>query len=401
MVTVKTAKTRREIRDFVLFPTKLYENDPYYVPDMVGDQINDLMPDKNPAFEYCEARCFLAYRDGKIVGRVAGILNKRANEKNNVNYLRFAFFDFIDDAEVTDALYAALADYAKELDCVAIHGPQGFSDMDREGMLVEGFDRLSQFFVYYNYPYYLDHMARLGFVKEVDWVEYLIHVPDAVPPRMEKIVSYTKKRMSLKLADLSDKKNLPKYLRDVFALYNEAYQVIFGMVPLTPKQIEKYTHEFLPLVSNKTSCFVYNDKDELLGFGVAAPSLSKANQKTRGRLFPFGWITTLRALKGKNERLDMLLIAVRPDLKGAGINLVILEDLLRKGIQNGVKLAETGPQLEMNKDVLSIWRLFDTEQHKRRRCFIRMLDGSEPPVVTQLDDLNELKAREQVKAQEA
>ena len=282
MVNVKVAKTRREIRDFVLFPTELYKNDPYYVPDMVGDQINDLMPDKNPAFEYCEARCFLAYRDGKIVGRVAGILNKRANEKNDVNYLRFAFFDFIDDAEVTDALYAALADYARELGCVAIHGPQGFSDMDREGMLVEGFDRLSQFFVYYNYPYYLDHMARLGFVKEVDWVEYLIHVPDAVPPRMERIVEYTKKHMALKLVDLSDKKNLPKYLRDVFALYNEAYQVIFGMVPLTPKQIEKYTKEFLPLVSNKTSCFVYNDKDELLGFGVAAPSLSKANQKTRG-----------------------------------------------------------------------------------------------------------------------
>ena len=181
---------------------------------------------------------------------------------------------------------------------------------------------------------------------------------------------------------------------------DEAYQLIFGMVPLTPKQIEKYTHEFLPLVSNKTSCFVYNDKDELLGFGVAAPSLSKANQKTRGRLFPFGWITTLRALKGKNERLDMLLIAVRPDLKGAGLNLVILEDLLRKGIQKGVKFAETGPQLEMNKDVLSMWRLFDTEQHKRRRCFIRMLDGSEPPKVTQLDDLNELKAREQAKAGE-
>ena len=243
MVTIKVAKTRREIRDFVIFPTKLYKNDPYYVPDMVGDQINDLMPDKNPAFEYCEARCFLAYRDGKIVGRVAGILNKRANEKNDVNYLRFAFFDFIDDAEVTDALYAALADYARELGCVAIHGPQGFSDMDREGMLVEGFDKLSQFFVYYNYPYYLAHMARLGFVKEVDWVEYLIHVPDAVPPRMERIVEYTKKHMALKLVDLSDKKNLPKYLRDVFALYNEAYQVIFGMVPLTPKQIEKYTKE--------------------------------------------------------------------------------------------------------------------------------------------------------------
>ena len=400
MVTVKVAKTRREIREFVLFPVKLYKNDPYYVPDMVGDQINDLMPDRNPTFEYCEARCFLAYRNGKIVGRVAGILNKRANEKNNVNYLRFAFFDFIDDPEVTDALYAALADYARELGCVAIHGPQGFSDMDREGMLVEGFDRLSQFYVYYNHPYYLDHMARLGFVKEVDWVEYLIHIPDEVPEKLAKLVERTRKHMSLEIRDLSIKKNLPKYLHDVFELYNEAYQVLFGMVPLTPKQIEKYTHEFLPLVNNKTTCLVYNDKDEMVGFGVGAPSLSRANQKTRGRLFPFGWIPTLRALKGKNDRLDLFLIAVRPDLKGAGVNLVIVEDLLKKAIQNGVKYAETGPQLEMNQNVLSQWRLFDTEQHKRRRCFIRMLDGSEPPVVTRLDDLAELKAREQAKADE-
>lgn len=400
MVTVKIAKTRKEIRDFVLFPVKLYKNDPYYVPDMVADQINDLMPDRNPAFEYCEARCFLAYRDGKIVGRVAGILNKRANEKNNVNYLRFAFFDFIDDPEVTDALYGALADYARELGCVAIHGPQGFSDMDREGMLVEGFDRLSQFYVYYNHPYYLDHMARLGFVKEVDWVEYLIHIPNEVPPRLAQLVARTKNHMNLEIRDLSEKGQLPKYLHDVFELYNEAYQVLFGMVPLTPKQIEKYTHEFLPLVNNKTTCLVYNDKDELVGFGVGAPSLSRANQKTRGRLFPFGWIPTLRALKGKNDRLDLFLIAVRPDLKGSGVNLVIVEDLLKKAIQNGVKYAETGPQLEMNQNVLSQWRLFDTEQHKRRRCFIRMLDGSEPPVVTRLDDLAELKAREQAKADE-
>ena len=400
MVTVKVAKTRREIRDFVVFPTKLYAHDPYYVPDMVGDQINDLMPDKNPAFEYCEARCFLAYKDGKLAGRVAGILNKRANEKNNVNYLRFAFFDFIDDPEVTDALYGALAGYARELGCVAIHGPQGFSDMDREGMLVEGFDQLSQFYVYYNHPYYLEHMARLGFVKEVDWVEYLIHIPDEVPPRLAKLVERAKSHMALEVRDLSEKGMLPKYLHDVFELYNEAYQVLFGMVPLTPKQIEKYTHEFLPLVNNKTTCLLYNDKDELVGFGVGAPSLSRANQKTRGRLFPFGWIPTLRALKGKNDRLDLFLIAVRPDLKGAGLNLVIVEDLLKKAIANGVKYAETGPQLEMNKNVLSQWRLFDADQHKRRRCFIRMLDGSEPPVVTELDDLNELKARERAKEAE-
>ena len=215
-----------------------------------------------------------------------------------------------------------------------------------------------------------------------------------------KLTDRVRRHMDLTIRDLSEKKRLPQYLHDVFALYNEAYQVLFGMVPLTPKQIEKYTHEFLPLVNNKTTCMVYNDKDELVAFGVGAPSLSRANQKTRGRLFPFGWITTLRALHGPNDRLDLFLIAVRPDLKGSGLNLIVVEDLLKKAIANGVKYAETGPQLEMNNNVLSQWRLFDTEQHKRRRCFIRMLDGSEPPVVTKLDDLDELKAREQAKTGE-
>ena len=243
-------------------------------------------------------------------------------------------------------------------------------------------------------------MARLGFVKEVDWVEYLIHIPDEEPERLAKLTDRVRKHMNLEIRDLSDKKRLPQYLHDAFALYNEAYQVLFGMVPLTPRQIEKYTHEFLPLVNNKTTCLVYNDKDEMVAFGVGAPSLARANQKTRGRLFPFGWITTLRALRGHNDRLDLFLIAVRPDLKGSGLNLIVVEDLLKKAIANGVKYAETGPQLEMNNNVLSQWRLFETEQHKRRRCFIRMLDGSEPPRVTALDDLDELKAREQAKAGE-
>ena len=374
MITVKEAKTKKELKAFVLFPLELYKGNPYYVPDMVDSQIDDFMPDKNPAFEYCKARCFLAYRDGKIVGRVCGILNERANEKDHANRLRFAHFDFIDDAEVTDALYKALEGYARELGCTAIHGPQGFSDMDREGMLVEGFDRLSQFFVYYNYPYYLEHMDRLGFVKEVDWVEYLIHVPEEVPERLDKIVTATKQHLNLHVVDLSDKKELDRYIRDVFVLYNEAYQVLFGMVPLTPKQIEKYVHEFKPLVSNRTSAFVYNEKEELMAFGVAAQSISKANQKSGGKMFPFGWIPLLKALKGRNDRIDMFLIAVKPECKGMGLNLVVIENLLRKGIKNGVKFAETGPQLETNRDVLSMWRLFNAEQHKRRRCYIRPLE---------------------------
>ena len=373
MVEVSVARTKREIREFVVFPLSLYKDNPYYVPDMVSSQVNDLLEDKNPAFEYCKARCFVARRNGEIVGRVCGIWNRLANEKDGHNYLRFSHFDFIDDAQVTDALYAALESYARELGCTAIHGPQGFTDMDREGMLIRGFDRLSQFFVWYNYPYYIEHMERLGFVKEVDWLEYLVHIPAEEPPRLKKIADFTRQRYHLHVADLSDKKHLKKYIRDVFALYNEAYPVLFGMVPLTDKQIEKYVGEFKPLVTNRTSCFVYNENEELVAFAVASPSISYANQKNGGRLFPFGFIPLLRALYGKNNRVDMFLIAVKPSLKGTGLSLIVIEDLLKKAIAAGVTEAETGPQLETNINVRSLWELFETEQHKQRRCYIKML----------------------------
>lgn len=377
MVEILEAKTRKQIREFVDYPNKLYRNNAYYVPDMIDSQMNDLMPGKNPAFEYCECRCFLCLRDGETVGRISGIINSRANEKDGVKYMRLSAFDFIDDDEVVDALLGMLEDYAREKGCVAIHGPLGFSDMDREGMLIDGFDRLSQFFVYYNHPYYVTHMEKRGFVKQIDWLEFLIHIPKTVPPRLEQIAARVRQRMHLSIADLSDKKALPKYIRDVFEVYNEAYAVLFGMVPLTPKQVDKYVHEFKPLINGNTSAFVYNDRDELVGFGVAAPSLSLANQKSRGRMFPFGWAHSAKALYGKNDRLDLFLIAVKPSLKGCGVNAVIVEHLLRKAIANGIRYAETGPNLETNADVMSAWKFFDVEQHIKRRCWVKWLEQTD------------------------
>lgn len=378
MIEVKTVSGRRDIKKFVLFPLELYKGNPNFIPDMVSSQMEDLMEDKNPAFEYCQARSFLAYKDGKIAGRVTGLLNPRANEKDGHNHLRFTNLDFIDDEEVANALFAALEGYARELHCTGIHGPQGFTDMDREGMLVEGFEEKSLFFTNYNYPYYMKHMERMGFVKEVDWLEYQITIPETVPPRLTAIVENAKEKHNIRIADLSDRKNLPKYIRDVFALYNEAYQVLFGMVPLTPKQIDKYLREFMPLISNRTSAFVYNDRDELLAFGVACQSISDANRKSKGRMFPFGWARLLKALYGRNECVDMFLIAVKPELKGSGLNLVVIEDLLSKAMKHGAKYGETGPQLETNKNVLSMWRLFNARQHKRRRCYIKTFEKENP-----------------------
>ncbi|MDD6887647.1 MAG: hypothetical protein ACI4MR_00010 [Candidatus Aphodomorpha sp.] len=374
MVTIKEAVTRRDIVKFMEFPNKLYRGNPYYVPDMLDSQVADMMRDKNPAFEYCDAKCFLAYREGKIVGRIACILNTRANAKFNKKYLNISHIDFIDDDEVVDALFDAAEGWARELGCEAVHGPLGFSDMDREGMLIQGFDQKSLFFTYYNHPYYVTQMERRGYGKEVDWFEYRVTIPDKPNERIHRMAEMIRKRYHLHVVDLDNfGKPLSVLVEDVFKLYNETYLALFGVVALTPKQVEKYVHEFLPVVQGRTTAFVYNEQEELVAFGICCPSLDRAQQKNGGRMFPFGWIPMLRALKGKNETLDMLLVAVKPSLQGCGINALLMDNIQEKVIAAGFKYAETGPQLEFNTKVQAQWKFFPSEQHKRRRCWVKEL----------------------------
>lgn len=373
MVTVREITERKDIKTFIAFANNLYKNNPYYVPDMFSSQVNDFDREKNPAYEYCDSKCFLAYRDGKLVGRIAAIYNTHANQKYNLNQMRFSHADYIDDAEVVDALFAAVENWAQEKGCTAVHGPLGFSDMDREGLLIKGFDKLSQFFVYYNHPYYMEQMERMGYQKDIDWIEYRVKLPDKPDERLERLANAVERRMKLKAAPLTNRNSIKPYIEGVFKLYNEAYLALYGMVALTPRQVEKYVGEFLPLVNDRTTAILLNDKDEVVGFGVGAPSLSLAQQKCRGQLFPFGWYHILRALNGKNDTLDMFLIAVKPELQGTGINAVIMNRLLKFAIEDGRKYAETGPELENNSNVVSQWRYFETEQHKTRRCYIKQL----------------------------
>jgi len=375
MVTIKEAVTKREITAFMEYPLKLYKDNPHFVPDMLDSQVADMLRDKNPAFEYCDAKCFLAYRDGEIVGRIACIHNPRANQRLGRNYLRITQIDFIDDDEVVDALFDAAENWGRELGCEAVHGPLGFTDMDREGMLVEGFDRRSLFITYYNHPYYGTQMERRGYGKQVDWIEMIIKLPTEPVERLSRIAETVKKRYKLHVVDLDHlDRPLKTVIRDVFKLYNETYLALFGVVALTPQQVDKYVNEFLPLVQGKTTSFVYTDKDELVAFGVASPSLEEAQQKCKGKMFPFGWFHLLRALKGKKQKqLDLLLVAVKPELQGCGINAVVMDDMLKKAIKAGFTYAETGPMLEMNNKVQAQWKFFETEQHKRRRCFVKDL----------------------------
>ncbi len=370
---VRPVTTRRESRLFVDYPNQLYRDVPQFVPAFYGDDLDDWDEKKNPAFSYCEGRRWLAWRDGEIVGRIGAILSHKANEKWGTNRMRFSQVDFIDDPAVSAALFAAVEDWAREKGCDQIHGPLGFCDLDREGMLVEGYDRRSMFITYYNHLYYNDHLTALGYRKDTDWMEYLITVPapdSEVAQKLHRIAERVKQHRRLHVAVTRNRLAYKPLIKQVFALVNEAYSPLYGTVDLNDEQINKYCNKFIPLISPDCSCFVLDEQGELVAMGVGAPSMARAMQKSRGRLFPFGWMGVLRSL-GKNDTIDLLLIAVRPDLQGAGVNAIVLDHLLQRVPKLGIRYAETGPQLETNSKILAQWKLFDKDQHKRRRCYIK------------------------------
>lgn len=374
MVEIREVRTRSELKKFVDYPNVLYRDVPQFVPAMYGDDLGDWNPKKNPAFEYCDAKCWLAWRDGKIVGRIGAILSRRANEKWHMNRMRFTQVDFIDDFEVSAALFKAVEDFAREKGCTEVHGPLGFTDLDREGMLVEGFDRRSMFITYYNHPYYLTHLERLGYAKDVDWVEMLIDVPydKRIVARMDKLAERVMKSNRLHVAELKSRKDYKPWVEKVFQLVNTAYAGLYGTVPLDERQIKRYADKFVPLINPDLACFVADEQENLAAFGVSAPSMAAAMQKSRGRLFPLGFIGVLKALK-VNDTLDLFLIAVTPEYQNKAVNAILMNHVLKGCHKMGITHAETGPQLETNHKVQSQWNFFKTEQHKRRRCFIKAL----------------------------
>ena len=372
-VVIKEVKTKAERKIFVDYPNVLYKDNPNFVPAFYGDDMQDWDENKNPAFEYCEAKAFLAYRGDEVVGRIGAILSHKANETWGTKRMRFSQVDFIDDREVSEALFATVEDWAREKGMEEVHGPLGFCDLDREGLLVEGFEKRSMFITYYNEPYYVDHLTALGYVKDIDWIEHMIPLGDENAEtyrKLKRISDAMLRRTGFHKVELSSKAKIKPYIKKAFELVNIAYAPLYGVVELSDKQIKKYVNKFLPLVDKDLCCLVVDDNDELMGFGVGAPSMAVAMQKSRGRLFPFGWMGVLKSLK-KNDTLDLFLIAVRPELQGSGVNGIIMEHLYKGCIKLGIKQAETGPQLETNHKVHSQWKMFNVEAHKRRRCFIK------------------------------
>ena len=371
-VVIKKVSNKKDLKTFIRFNYELYKNNPYSVPDLYDDMLNTYNTKKNAAFEFCEADYFLAYKDGKLVGRVAAIINNRANETWNKKDVRFGWIDFIDDMEVSKALIEAVAQWGGEKGMTSMIGPLGFTDMDAEGMLIEGFDQLSTMATIYNYPYYPEHMVKLGFEKDADWVEFKLTVPDRLPDKYIRISQLILQKYKLKIKKLKNRKEIKqgKYGQKIFDLINEAYAPLYGYSKMTQGQIDQYVKMYLGILDLRMISLVEDENGELIACGISMASLSKALQKGKGRLLPFGWYYLLKSLFIKRPKvLDLLLVAVKPEYQSKGVNSLIFCDLISTYQNMGFEYGESNPELEDNKKVQAQWDSFEALQHKRRRAF--------------------------------
>lgn len=381
-VEIRPVESKSELKKFIRFNYELYKDNPYAVPDFLEDGLETFNPQKNAAYDFCEAQLFLAYRDGKIVGRVAAIINRKANETWKTQNVRFGWIDFIDDLEVSRALLDTVSEWGRQRGMDHIVGPLGFTDMDPEGMLVEGFDQLSTMATIYNYPYYPEHIVKLGFEKEVGWVERKVTVPceghHANDAKYFRVAEIAKKRFGLKVRKFKNLKEIKEgnYAQKIFNVINKSYAPLYGFSELTPRQIDTYADNYLRFIDMRLLTVVENDKGDIVGMGVGMGSLSYAMQKAKGKLWPFGWWHLLRTLKCKKHRspyLDLLLVGVVPEYQGKGANALLFADLIPIGGEMGFKWAETHCQLEDNDKSQDQWAYLECVVHKRRNCYIKAL----------------------------
>jgi len=383
MIEIRIVKTKKETERFIDFRTELYKDDPCAVPYLFMGERDDLDRKKNPAFDFCEAEYFMAYKDGREAGRVAAIINHKANELWQQRCVRFGYFDFIDDEEVSEALINRVMEYGKEKGMDTIIGPMGFVDMDREGMLVEGFDTMATLHANHNFPYHQHHLERLGFKKDNDWVQQLVTIPDAVPEKMAKITQMIGKRYNLKAHKLTKKQLMGEYGLRFFHVLNECYKDLYEFSELTDRQIKKLVNDYLSIADLNLITFIFDEnkkteespEGELVGFGVSFPSFSEALRKTKnGKLFPFGWWHLLRTLKWHNtDIVDLLLIGVLPEYRQKGANAILFDDLIRWYQKYGFKKALTLAMMETNDGVLSAWQYFEAATVKRLRSYKKLI----------------------------
>ena len=376
MVQIVRVRNKRQFNTFIKFPFELYKNNPYWVPPLISDEKFTLNKKKNPAFEFSDAELWLAYKDGKVVGRIAGIISHSYIEKWGNKYARFGWLDFIDDLDVSKALLETVEKWAEEHGLEGIHGPLGFCDLDKEGMLIEGFEELGTFITIYNYPYYMKHMEALGYVKDAEWIEIDITLSETnVANKIATLAQKAKDKYKLSVVPLKKSKDVIPYVKEIFDLLNQGYEHLYGVVPITAKQVDCYVKQFFSFLNIDYICIVKGEDGKIAGFGIIMPSLSKAAQKSKGRLFPTGFIHFLKAIK-KNDTLDLYLVAIRPELRSKGVPYVMLNELTTSALKNGVVRAIASPELETNHAVQSMWRSYETRIHRRRRCYLKLFNDS-------------------------
>ena len=377
-IEIKPVTTRQELQQFVQFYYDLYRDNDCAVPYLYSEEMSTLRHDKNTSFECCESQYFMAFKDGQLVGRVAAIINNRANERWDRKQVRFSWFDFVDDQEVSTALLQAVEGWGRSKGMTEIAGPLGFIDTDREGMLVDGFDKLSTMYINYNHPYYPQHMEQMeGYEKANDWVELRVKVPEVVPEKFAKITEMVRKRYGLRVHKFSRKELIDGgWGKRIFDLLNETYKDLYGFSQLSDHQIGQLVNDYIKIADLNLVTGVM-DGDKLVGFGITFPSFSRALQKTcDGRFLPFGWWHLLKILKWhKTDTVDLLLIGVLPEYRSKGANALIFDDLIRQFQRYGFDWAETGPQMETNEGVLSQWQYLESTQHRRHRCYRKELKG--------------------------
>ncbi|GAB1484873.1 hypothetical protein MASR2M78_36910 [Treponema sp.] len=372
-IAVRRVTSLSELKTFVRFPVDLYRAEPHYVPTLFIDELNTLRRDKNPAFEFCEADYFLAFIDNKIVGRIAVFVNQRSEEKWGKHWARFGWIDFIEDIEVAKELLSTAEEWARERACVALHGPLGFTDMDREGMLVEGFDEVATLATIYNKKYYSEYLEQLGYKKDADWVEYRIVCPTEIPEKVRRVQDLIAKRSGVRIYPWRTKKELvERFGKQIFNLLDEAYAKLYGTTPLSERQVQSYIDQYLGFVDPRFTKIILDTEEKLIGFAISMPSLSEALIRCRGRLFPFGWYHLLRALKNP-KLIDLYLVAVKEEYQARGVVALLMGALIQSTVDAGVRLAESNPELETNIEVQSLWKGYERHQHKRRRVYLKEL----------------------------
>lgn len=367
-IVIKEANDKSTLKDFVNLPYRLYKGNDYWVPPMKGEEMDSLLPEKNPAMEFCDTKFWVAYRDGKCVGRIGGIINKLWIEKKGEKIGRFTRPEFVDDQEVADALFKTVKEWFTDQGMEEMQGPLGFSNLDHQGCLIEGHEWLPSVASDYHMPYYGAHYDRMGFEKEIDWLEFRINMGDSIPAKSEKVANMLISRYGFRPVSFNTSKELEPYKEKVFDLFNDAFAELFGTYVLPPKMVKFYIEKFFPILNPKFVKIILGKDDELIAFLIALPSLSKAMQKAGGKLFPFGWYHIMQALKHPTE-MDLMLTGVHPKYQKMGPAAILLNEIWKTGTAHGVTHVETTGMLENNHVAIQMWKSFDHIQHKRKRCY--------------------------------